>query len=156
MSIFDKVKKGMLDSTKTLKEISSEMTEMTRLKVSLAKDKAQLDELYYNLGKILYASYEQNEDTYDLPKVVVSAFTELKQTHVRIYEVEHRIEFLKGILKCNQCGCEVEDEAKFCSNCGNQLFVTLHTPNEDEFVDVPYESVESVDAVEEFEETKPE
>ena len=66
MSIFDKVKKGMLDSTKTIKEISSEMTEMTRLKVSLSKDKAQLDELYYNLGKIFYASYEQSEDPYDL------------------------------------------------------------------------------------------
>lgn len=125
MSIFDKVKKGMLDGTKTIKEISTEMTEMTRLKVSLSKEKAQLEELYYDLGKILYASYEKDKDIKDIPEVVLKALTNIRQTHLRIAEYEHRIEFLKGILKCNQCGNEVNEEDKFCSNCGGKLTFSI-------------------------------
>ncbi len=146
MSIFDKVKKGMIDSTKTIKEISSEMTETTRLKVAISKEKAQLEELYYNLGKILYTAYENNINTKELPEVVVTALRVLKETNTRISEYEQRIEFLKGILKCKQCGWEVEEDARFCSNCGNKLTFILYKSVEES--PVSEDSLEETEAVE--------
>lgn len=126
MNLFSKVKKGMLESTKTLKEISSDVTEMTRLKVALAKEKEQLEEAYYNLGKVLFVAYGEENSLEPLPKLVQTAMKEMQQSNMKIKEYKLRIEALKGIVKCLQCGFEVEDDAKFCSNCGNRL-----TPIED-------------------------
>jgi len=166
MNLFSKVKKGMLDSTKTLKEISSDVTEMTRLKVALVKEKEQLEEAYYNLGKVLFVAYGEEESLDVLPNLVQTALKEMQQSNMKIKEYELRIEALKGIIKCFQCGFEVEDDAKFCSNCGNKL-----TPIEDmrseqsaeddvqketsESLEVE-EEVEKVEEAEEVESVKPE
>ena len=99
MNLFHKVKQGMIDGTKTIKEISSDVSEMTRLKVALSKDKAQLDGQYYNLGKILYEVFEENKDLKELPSVVVASLQETNDIHSRIQEHELKIESLKGIVK---------------------------------------------------------
>jgi len=162
MNLFNKVKKGMLDSTKTIKEISADVTEMTRLKVMLSKEKDQVEELYYNLGKILYTYHEKDAAMDKLPEAVKTAMAEIKQTHLRIQEYEFKLELLKGIVKCSQCGHEVDDDAKFCSNCGNQLtFIFRKEPvqedvPEDEAQESIDKTVEDVEEFDELEEIKPE
>ena len=157
MNLFSKVKKGMLDSTKTLKEISSDVTEMTRLKVALAKEKEQLEEAYYNLGKVLFVAYGEEESLDPLPKLVQTALKEMQQSNMKIKEYELRIEALKGIVKCLQCGFEVEEDAKFCSNCGNKLTPIEDTrpePAEDDAQEEKSESLEVEEEVEKTEETE--
>ncbi|WZL72854.1 zinc ribbon domain-containing protein [Clostridiaceae bacterium 35-E11] len=137
MRLFSKVKQGMLDSTKAIKEMSSDVTEITRLKVALSKDLAKMDELYSSLGKQLYAAYEEeisNNNFPEFPENIVSHMVEIQDTLSRIKEYEFKIESLKGIIKCSQCGYEIEEEVNFCANCGNPigpLFVK-EAPNQKE------------------------
>ncbi|MCT4607218.1 MAG: hydrogenase maturation nickel metallochaperone HypA [Marinisporobacter sp.] len=138
MNILNKMKQGMLDSTKAIKEISSDVTELTKLKINLSKDLSKIDGLYYDLGKTMYASFEKNPDI-KLDEDVSSALIEIKTTLERIAQSELKIESLKGIIKCEQCGYEVEEHAKYCSNCGNKL--TLLTLEEITIKDLPSETI---------------
>lgn len=124
MNLLNKVKQGMLDGTKAIKEISSDVTELTKVKIALSKDIARIDELYYSLGKELYTSYEKGS-AIDLSEDVTAALNELKCTLERIKECELKIESLKGIIKCSECGYEVAEDAKYCSNCGNKIVYVL-------------------------------
>ncbi|QEK11058.1 zinc ribbon domain-containing protein [Crassaminicella thermophila] len=130
MNLFNKVKQGMLDSTKAIKEISSDVTELTKVKIALSKDMSRIDELYYDLGKKMYTSYEENPNI-ELTEEVSSALLEIKATLERIKEYEAKIESLKGIMKCKQCGYEVSEGAKFCSNCGSKIEIQETLKKED-------------------------
>ncbi|TCO71382.1 zinc ribbon domain-containing protein [Marinisporobacter balticus] len=124
MNLLNKVKQGMLDRTKAIKEISSDVTELTKAKIALSKDLGRVDELYYILGKELYTAYEENP-TMDLAQNVSSAVIELESTLERINEYGLKIESLKGIIKCSNCDHEVDVDAKYCSNCGNKIAAVL-------------------------------
>ena len=108
MNLFSKVKQGMLDSTKAIKEISSDVTELTKVKIALSKDLTKIEELYYDLGKKMSQTYE-DDILMELPENISLSLTEIKNTLERIKEYESKIECLKGIVKCSQCGYEVDD-----------------------------------------------
>ncbi|QXM07210.1 zinc ribbon domain-containing protein [Crassaminicella indica] len=120
MNILNKVKQGMLDSTKAIKEISSDVTELTKLKIALSKDLTRIEELYYDLGKKMYALFEKDPHI-EVDEEVSSSLIEIKATLERTKEYQLKIESLKGIIKCEQCGYEVDENDKYCSNCGNKL-----------------------------------
>lgn len=121
MSIFDKVKQGMLDSTKAIKEISSDVSEKTKLKAALSKDQMKVEEAYYNLGKNLYTVYEENPDVDCLSEDILFILADLKSTLERIKEYEEKLDALKGIIKCDKCDQMVDENTKFCPNCGKKL-----------------------------------
>ncbi|MCT4620689.1 MAG: zinc-ribbon domain-containing protein [Marinisporobacter sp.] len=158
MNILNKMKQGMLDSTKAIKEISSDVTELTRLKINLSKDLSKIDGLYYDLGKTMYTSFEKNPEM-PLDEDVSLALMEIKTTLERIAEVEIKIESLKGIIKCEQCGYEVDEHAKYCSNCGNKLKIL--TLEQITIEDLPSEEINEDESIIEqqeviYEEKKPE
>ncbi|QZY54761.1 zinc-ribbon domain-containing protein [Crassaminicella profunda] len=159
MNILNKMKQGMLDSTKAIKEISSDVTELTKLKINLSKDLARIDELYYELGKKMYASFEKDPDI-KTDENVFSALMEIQTTLERIKESEFKIESLKGIIKCEQCGYEVEENAKYCSNCGNKLkILTLEEMVKEDMEPekiIEKEEIESQEIIEDEKEEKPE
>lgn len=121
MNLLDKVKQGMIESTKVIKEISSDMSEMTKLKMNLSREKAKLEELYYNLGKTIIHTEDLEKIPDGIPEAAVLLHYEAKATLKNIMEYEEKIEFLKGIIKCSQCGFVVNPDANYCSNCGNKL-----------------------------------
>ncbi|MBB6218441.1 hypothetical protein HNQ80_004605 [Anaerosolibacter carboniphilus] len=121
MNLLDKVKQGMLESTKVIKEISSEMSEMSRMKVGLSKEKGKLEELYYHLGKAIIHPNVVDDHPEILPEAALLILYEAQATLKNIKEYESKIEQLKGIVKCSQCGAIFDEEAKFCSQCGNKL-----------------------------------
>lgn len=121
MNLLDKVKQGMLESTKVIKEISSEMSEMSKLKVALAKEKGKLEELYYDLGKAVIHPETASDSAEILPEAALLILYEAQAAVKNIKEYESKIEQLKGIVKCTQCGAIFDEEAKFCSKCGNKL-----------------------------------
>jgi hypothetical protein len=145
MNIFDKVKKGMRESTKTIKELSSDVTEMTRLKVALSKEREQIEESYFNLGKLLYEAYIGDEEMKELPKTVKDSLWEIKQAHIRVKSYETKLESLKGIVKCNKCGVVVEEGANYCYNCGNQLLSFIRISDESDVEE--YKDEEEVEEI---------
>ncbi|PAB57655.1 zinc-ribbon domain-containing protein [Anaeromicrobium sediminis] len=120
MSIINKVKQGMIDSTKIIKDISFDVTEMTKLKMALSKDMASLDGLYYDLGKALYEDFKNNSIE-SLSEESICLLEEMKKIDSRIEESKSHIDELKGILKCPQCEFELEDHVNYCPNCGHPV-----------------------------------
>ncbi|KXG76584.1 zinc ribbon domain-containing protein [Thermotalea metallivorans] len=121
MNLLDKVKQGMIESTKVIKEISSDMSEMTKLKMNLSREKGKLEELYYNLGKTIIHTEDLEKIPDGVPEAAILLFYEAKATLKNIREYEEKMEFLKGIIKCSQCGFIIDPDANYCSNCGNKL-----------------------------------
>lgn len=121
MNLLDKVKQGMLESTKVIKEISSDMSEMSKMKVGLSKEKVKLEELYYNLGKAVVHPETAIDNPETLPEAAQLLLYEAQTALKNIKDYESKIEQLKGIVKCPQCSTIFDEEAKFCSQCGHEL-----------------------------------
>ncbi|MFZ5966689.1 MAG: zinc ribbon domain-containing protein [Bacillota bacterium] len=145
MNILHKVKRGMLDSTKLLKEVSSEMTEMTRLKVSLSKEKSKLEDLYYDLGKTMFEQYKDREAYVDFPLEVINSLQEIKDVFHKINEYAARIDELQGIVKCIQCGNIADENDKFCSSCGTKFPEPKQEYEEVESIEADIQKMESID-----------
>ncbi|WP_129600881.1 zinc ribbon domain-containing protein [Anaerophilus nitritogenes] len=120
MNLLNKVKQGMMDGKKVIQEISSDMTELTRIKIALSKDISRIDELYYDLGKKLYDFYQENPDTL-LSEEVIFSIMELHATLKRINTYEEKIKSLKGITRCSKCEHEIEENPNFCPHCGHKI-----------------------------------
>ncbi|WP_053955538.1 zinc-ribbon domain-containing protein [Inediibacterium massiliense] len=120
MNLLNKVKQGMIDGKKAIQEISSDMTELTRMKIALSKDISRIDELYYNLGRKLYDFYQENPDI-SLSDEVEFSIMELHATLARINDYEEKIKLLKGITRCDACGNEIEENPNFCPHCGHKI-----------------------------------
>lgn len=124
MNLLDKVKQGMLDGTKAIREISSDVTEMTKLKVNLAKESARMEEMYYELGKTLFYALDDTEAYINFPDEVSMMIGHMRSTLAKMKDCEAKLELLKGIIKCEDCGFILSEEAKFCSNCGLKISVS--------------------------------
>ncbi|MCT4594029.1 MAG: zinc-ribbon domain-containing protein [Anaeromicrobium sp.] len=120
MSIFNKVKKGMIDSTKVIKDISFDVTEMTKLKMGLSKDMASLDSLYYDLGKALYKDFKKY-NIENLSEESLFLLEEMNKIDSRIEESKNTMDQLKGIFKCSQCQFQLDDHVNYCPNCGHPI-----------------------------------
>jgi rRNA maturation endonuclease Nob1 len=155
MSLLDKVKQGMLESTKAIKEISSEMSEMSKLKVSLAKEKGKLEELYYHLGKAIIHPETASENAEIIPEDALLILYEAQAAVKNIKEYESKIEQLKGIVKCSQCGTIFDEDAKFCSKCGSKLEPEPVVPEIIEESETEEEAMESAPSAVDSQELNP-
>lgn len=120
MGILNKVRKSMADSTKAIKGLSSDVTEITKLKVTLSKDMATLDSLYYDLGKIFFRDY-QDDKISDMSSDLITLLEQMDTIHVRIVDGKAKIDSLKGVLKCCNCDYQLEQDINFCPNCGHKV-----------------------------------
>ncbi|MBF8983646.1 hypothetical protein IZY60_08855 [Lutibacter sp. B2] len=121
MNFLDKVKQGMIDSTKVIKDLSSDVTEITKSKKTLAKNMDLMDQLYYDLGKKTYQCYEEKPFIEGLSDEISSLLLEMISLSEKINISILKIESLKGIFKCNQCKHEIDEAMNFCPHCGNEL-----------------------------------
>jgi len=144
MNFLGKVKQGMLDSTKVIKDLSSDVTEITKSKKALSKDMDLMDQLYYDLGKKIYPCYEENPSIEGISDEISPLLLEMQSLSEKINLSILKIESLKGIFKCTQCKNEIDADMNFCPHCGNEL-----TPLEEEEIQSnSEESVEDIPFVE--------
>lgn len=122
----------------TVEEVQK-MNEIRQLNGKVSDAKKQINNLYLEMGKKLYDQYKE---------APLGGFESEMQTvsekHELIEELKEQIRVVKGVVLCPCCNMEVNENERFCSNCGNKMPEVVKPEEDDEDAIV----VDSVDVTE--------
>ena len=139
MSFFDKLKKGVSDTT----ALAKVTVEINRLKLQVSSKKKEITELQTNIGILVY---EQYTDSVERQDDIASICVRIQEKYVEMNIILSKIDELSDEKKC-VCGITVARSARFCPECGHHFFdeetgpanskpeLTLEAPIETEAAD---------------------
>ena len=118
MDFFDKLSKKASETYKLTKEKTSQISGELKLRNKMNNSKDRIDELYSEIGKIVYEAHKKNEE---LSKDDIRPkCEEIAREEEEIEKAEIEILALKKIKKCVNCGAELDEKDEFCSKCGKE------------------------------------
>lgn len=109
-----------IDSLATVgKEVSQKATDVSAIAkatLQMKEKEKQLQNTLKALGTVLYTQKK------DVAEELFPELTELIQIlDEELTELKEHVAALKGKKACPECGKDVADDAKFCSNCGAEM-----------------------------------
>lgn len=117
MEFFDKLGKKASEAYKMTADKTGKLAKETKLKLKMSELKAQINDVYEEIGKRVYEKHLRESDE--------TAEKEIEEKCVKIDVLSDEIESLlkecmelKDKKQCKQCHTEIEKEAKFCKHCG--------------------------------------
>ncbi len=117
MDFFDKIGKKASEAYKMTADKTGRLAKETKLKLKMGELKAQINDVYEEIGKRVYENHIRENDE--------NAEQEIEEKCVKIDVLSDEIEsLLKECMElnnkkqCQQCHTEIEKEAKFCKHCG--------------------------------------
>lgn len=95
---------------------SKEMAEVTRLNVEISTYTQNIKELYTQIGEYVIEKglLLENED-------VSTKRKEIETLQSNIQSDTEKVNEIKNINICPNCGCEVSRSSKFCDRCGSEM-----------------------------------
>ncbi|MGL4338195.1 MAG: zinc-ribbon domain-containing protein [Turicibacter sp.] len=114
MTFMDEVQKTANKMAQATMKKSSELFEIGKLKMALNGAEMDLNELYQQIGQIVYAQKVKNMT--DSPQII-SLIKEITTQINKMKEIETQINAVKGIKICPRCMTEVTPYDKVCPNC---------------------------------------
>ena len=99
-------------------EKTSDAFNAGKLNVKLFDLNTDMDVIYKEIGKIIYASHA-GEDTE--AEALEAKLSQADEKMAEINEIKERIAKLSTSKKCPSCGKECENDVAFCSKCGGSF-----------------------------------
>ncbi len=96
-------------------EKTSDAFNTGKLNVKLFDLNTDMDVIYKEIGKIIYASHAGEETA---SETLEAKLAEADEKMAEINEIKEQIAKLAAAKKCPSCGNECQSDAAFCSKCG--------------------------------------
>lgn len=111
-------KKVVTKATKKVVKKSSEIYELSKLSLKINAAKAEIEERYAEIGKMIYESYKDDtappEKLHELCEKIDGKFQLIEELSLQLAE-------LKNVQTCPQCGAQIMKNSVFCAKCGKEL-----------------------------------
>lgn len=95
---------------------TKDMAEISKINSMISDEEKNINNNYYQIGK-LFVSLHSNDCENEFKGMVDS----VQQSIKKISEYKEKVNLIKGLVRCEKCGCEVPVNAAFCSSCGAQM-----------------------------------
>lgn len=108
MSFLNKVKKvgeTMVDKAKDLGDVAG-------LKMEKAQLKADIEDIYVEIGRKIVEAKDER---------FIEEIEEIEKKLTRIQAIDEEVGDLQGKIKCSHCGKMIDEDHRFCPECGNEL-----------------------------------
>lgn len=115
---FEDWRSKLAKAVRTVKDSTGEIYNTAKINVDLGKEQDHLNKLYYEIGKKVHEIYQYGGS---LGKFFDEKYLEIKEVEERIEELQKKMEEVKKVRVCTECGKEVEKGAKFCPKCGASM-----------------------------------
>lgn len=116
MDFFNKAKERIAKTSGDVAKKAKDITELTKLKSQVSTNESTIKTTYSEIGKYVYENLKDDAPAEMAEKMAIidSAFAEIERLKAEILK-------LKGSVKCEQCGSEVDADVAFCPNCGAKM-----------------------------------
>lgn len=116
MAFWDNLSQKASETTAKAMQKAKEMSDIAKLNSIISEEETKINNTYYQIGK-LYAAMHSN----DHEEEFVGMITTLREADEKIGNCRQQIQDIKGVVRCSQCGAEVQVGAAFCSSCGASM-----------------------------------
>lgn len=82
----------------------------------ISDEEKRINNLYAQIGKQYFELH------FEAPEPSLQSFVlEIKEAKIKIEDYSEQVKKLKGIVRCPNCGGDVQYGAPFCSSCGTRM-----------------------------------
>lgn len=113
--VAENVVKVTKEGANTVAKKSIELVELSKLNSCISSEETKIKELYTSIGRTIYEKHTNN--IYVDPDVV-KICEDIREKQFKIKILEQRVQDLKSFDTCNKCGHNLQENSKFCPNCG--------------------------------------
>lgn len=118
MDIIEKIISNVEKTTKAVMQKSTDMVELTKMKMAISSDEDKAKQLVYEIGSLVYEAYKSDEGN---PDLVEEKCGELEAMRKAIDEKRNAYALLRNMKRCPGCERENEADAIYCDKCGEKL-----------------------------------
>lgn len=135
MNIFGKVGDSITATSKGVADKAKSASEINGMKKQIQQEEQKVLKYYQTIGQRYYDENAENPNAkyYDI-------MCEIKQISERNERLKFKINQIRGIKVCPNCGAEINNDFIFCGICGTKL---PEPPKEDE-TDINEQNYDSV------------
>lgn len=116
MAFFDDLGKKISQAGQTAVQKTKEMTDIARINGMISDEEKKVNNNYYQIGKLYVAMHST-----DFESDFAGMITAIKESEIKIRDYKQQIQDIKGVVRCEKCGAEVESNVAFCSSCGTPM-----------------------------------
>lgn len=110
-------KKLFSGAQKTVTTTTNKIVEDVKLKSNISDKKEDIEDIYMEIGKSVYASYKSGED---VGKEFNRKCNTIDKLNSELAELNSKILYNKDKRKCGKCGETIELDSEYCPNCGEK------------------------------------
>ena len=111
MAFFDNLSKKVSEAGQKTIQKTKELADTSRLNMMIADEEKNITNTYYQIGKLYVAKYQTNYESEFAGMISV-----IRDSEMKIKEYKQQIQTMRGVVRCEQCGAEVESGIAFCSS----------------------------------------
>lgn len=116
MALWENISKKTAQTTAKVAQQARVLSESNRLNGLIAEQEKKINETYFQLGK-LYAAIHFEDYESDFAGMIQT----IAEAQTKIAEYRAEIQKVRGVVRCEKCGAEVQKGVAFCSTCGAQI-----------------------------------
>lgn len=113
MAFWDNLGQKASETTARAVQKAKEMSDIAKLNSMISEEETKINNTYYQIGK-LYATMHSHDHEEEFAGMISS----LEEAEEKIRSYRQQIQDIKGVVRCSQCGAEVQSGVAFCSSCG--------------------------------------
>ncbi len=150
MDFFSKAKETITKTSGDVAKKAKDLSGIAKMSSQIAANESTIKVTYEEIGQYVYENLRE-----DAPSDMVEKMAVIDAAKAEIERLQAEILKIKGNIKCEGCGKEVDITFAFCPNCGHKMpEPVVDIIDEEEVKEVVEEAAETVEeAVETTEET---
>ncbi len=113
MDFFEQIGEKIMATGNELSQKAKEMSSVASLKNQIRDEENKIAKIYQAIGQKYYEAHKDDESD-----AFAEDFASIVAAQEGIKTLNEQINEIKGIVKCAECGADVDAEAAFCSKCG--------------------------------------
>ena len=129
MDFFDKLSKKASKAYKVTADKTGKIAKETKLKLKMSDLKSKIEEIYENIGEIVYQGYKSEEQ---IEEKINEKCKEIDGINKEINSLEEQCIELRDKKICVNCKQEINKTVKFCPNCGTEQIEIIDKEKEDD------------------------
>lgn len=121
MGFFDDLGRTISGASQNMVQKSRDHSDANRFMALISSEEQNIMAAYAEIGRLYIEKYEGNYNK-DIEGIVNS----VKESQSRIDEYRLRVQELRNMQTCSQCGMEISRDMAFCPSCGNKMPVVMN------------------------------
>ncbi len=116
MAFFEQVGKLLTDAGQSVTQQTKNLANVTQLNSAVSDKEKEVSQLFLAIGQAYYERHKNDNAAEELEKI-----SEINALYAEISANREKINQIKGVVKCENCGADVPLNAAFCSACGTKV-----------------------------------